>query len=71
MQGVGLMTWEKIPCRYCGMIFENLSDRLEHERCHIEARDTTVEDEIPEPECSCIPTDVDRVDNSGCEVHGR
>lgn len=29
------MDWEKIPCRHCGMRFENLHDRDEHERCHV------------------------------------
>ena len=26
--------------------------------------------EAPEPECECVPTDVDMVDNSSCQVHG-
>lgn len=29
------MTWEKIPCRFCGMTFENTTDCIEHERCHV------------------------------------
>lgn len=29
------MDWEKVPCRHCGMNFENLYDRDEHERCHV------------------------------------
>lgn len=28
------MTWEKIPCRWCGFVFENLQDRAAHEACH-------------------------------------
>jgi hypothetical protein len=28
------VTWQKIPCRWCGMNFELVSDCLEHERCH-------------------------------------
>lgn len=37
------MNWEKIPCQHCGMTFENLHDRDEHERCYVAAeieRDT-------------------------------
>ena len=29
------MTFEKLKCRYCEIIFENLKDRNEHELCHI------------------------------------